>query len=444
MPDNVSNKLNILCGKIKNLSIRLDKFCSKHVVISSLKDLPSPSGDIITLESGTLYIVCGIINLEGNRLVAPSNVVIWSQSALQNGFITSNIDPVLTIMGVRIALLQIGWENSDMTIPAQQDATPTGPGVRVVGTSVGGNIIIENNAFVNCETGLELDNVTNAAIDTCAFTLNGDRGIVISSDDNEISSIKLINNFFVNNLTTTYTAIEIESTTTAVAGSISIIGNSMTLLFATQQFLNISTAALANINRVIITNNPVTNGAGGTAINASVTTNPTVISATNVNIPNSNILGSLSLLGNTATTSAVGVWSNISTNVPLIATPIERYTITAVGGGLLDELTYIGKSTIVMSVTISVEITTAAGVINQVARIGGALNGTAAGDQTAFLITQSQMELTILTPALFQAITSTFHITLSTNDRIKPIITNVSGTGGLIIGTIQMTVIGIE
>lgn len=152
--------------------------------------------------------------------------------------------------------------------------------------------------------------------------------------------------------------------------------------------------------------------------------------------------GSVSVTASSSTTvvNNTNEWYNIAINAPLTTTTFQDFDMVPVGVGLLEELEYTGSRPISASVIISIEYSTVVGTpVNTNLRVGAALNGTSAGDQTVFLLTQSQIGRVILTPSIFFAITSSFQVDLVKGDRIKPIISNFSNTGNIIVGSVQLT-----
>ncbi len=79
--------LQIFCDQVKKA---IDYFTIPELTISSLDDLPAPSGGVITIPNDTCLNIAGHINLQGNRIIC-SGVCVIKGSNAETASITSSL-----------------------------------------------------------------------------------------------------------------------------------------------------------------------------------------------------------------------------------------------------------------------------------------------------------------------------------------------------------------
>lgn len=136
--DGTGDDLRSGATKINNNFSELYSYISsgKFKIIESISDLPTPVSDVITLEADTSYMFINDLDLSGNRLVGASNTAILGTSS-ETSRLTS------TGLGAGVALFSTNW------------TTP-----------------IQNIAFYDVDTALDIDGTgNNAAIDWDKFNI---------------------------------------------------------------------------------------------------------------------------------------------------------------------------------------------------------------------------------------------------------------------------------
>lgn len=151
--------------------------------INNLTDLPTPVGNIITLEANTSYFFAGAINLNGNRLVAPNNVLIGGFSPNVCSII-SNIpagESLITCAGnIQIVGLTLSVNSSTanifnlngISVPAarciMREIIATGSGLGTIQNY--GTILAAFSVFSDLKSSLVVDGTCGIVIfDTCQF-----------------------------------------------------------------------------------------------------------------------------------------------------------------------------------------------------------------------------------------------------------------------------------
>src|SRR5574338_244 len=122
------------------------------VPVHSISDLPTPIGNIITLDDNKMYMPLGFINITPNVLVVSNECSLLGTGAFQSGFITSNTSPLIS--GRRLLIQDLALINStgpcislQGTAPADINSSLRGVGCVFSGNSISGVIQINDSVF---------------------------------------------------------------------------------------------------------------------------------------------------------------------------------------------------------------------------------------------------------------------------------------------------------
>ena len=173
---------------------------SNVVIVEELADLPTPSGNVITLAANTIYRIVGAVDIGANRLVMGLNTTIRGNSPTVDYMVSSTTGALIT-SDTNFRLFELGFQANNGTI---FDLNGNGSqiclcfGVRFFGTGGLGSIDsydlfeMTTGLFVGYSSGLTLSGTfgTVVLLDATFFDTNSN---VVSLDLNgaTAASIKI-------------------------------------------------------------------------------------------------------------------------------------------------------------------------------------------------------------------------------------------------------------
>ena len=131
---------------------------SNVVIVEELADLPTPSGNVITLAANTIYRIVGAVDIGANRLVMGLNTTIRGNSPTVDYMVSSTTGALIT-SDTNFRLFELGFQANNGTI---FDLNGNGSqiclcfGVRFFGT--GGLGSIDSYDLLNLTASLEFLN----------------------------------------------------------------------------------------------------------------------------------------------------------------------------------------------------------------------------------------------------------------------------------------------
>lgn len=177
--DNIVDNSNKLDGFSSSYYVNVSKVRANKIIIKSLSDLPTPIGNVITLEPNTTYDIEGTINIDSNQLVFSSNTNILGNSKHQDILVYTGTGSVFNSYDNDFNLQNIGIK------------TPNGSVFNVINIDK-----TLNCSTIFCDFGSVssigiIDGCNSFSLDTCSLQ-NFDDGITIGNN-NEIGSFYIHN-----------------------------------------------------------------------------------------------------------------------------------------------------------------------------------------------------------------------------------------------------------
>lgn len=155
---------------------------SAFEVITSLADLPTPSGSVITLQPNTAYYFTTTVDLLGNRLVGAANSVLLGPSSEVARITSTGLDPGQWLLTSTTTLIL-----KDLTIQDVQK------GVSLDGSATPGNVAAD-------WTGVNFENVPEAWLINQSTNFIYDKGAFLNSTggrfEGTIGTVALNNSLF--------------------------------------------------------------------------------------------------------------------------------------------------------------------------------------------------------------------------------------------------------
>lgn len=376
---------------------------NKTVIVNSLDDLPTPIGDVITLTDYIAYQIDGPIDLGICTIILGQSNIIFGSNRLTDIISTSSTGALIT--GTNKSLVM---DCIQLSAPNGSIFNMSGSGTQTVsiifsifqntksfGVIGGFNfLIIRNNRIKNCTiSGISFSgNTTNAQLFDNRFDSNA--GVSINFGSATFDSLVISRNHFTINTT------QIGISGLAASGNINIGGTGR------------------------LTDNTF-RGTGGVYVTSISKAGIRWEFGFNSNLDNSEVVGNMSMVGNTVVTNIITTSIPVKVAGNTNAGVLERFLHTT------GRLTYIGIKTVTVQIIVSVTFKDAVATI-QSFQFNVAKNG--------IIIAEITSKHNLTTSNFLQAIILTGLIALSTNDYVELYVRNNSSSQDVTIDSMNFSV----
>lgn len=373
------------------------------VFVSSLTDLPTASGGVITLANNITYFFTTEVDLLGSRLVCGRNTTILGASSENCRIKSTGLTRTALITSVYSLPIRSITIEADVALNLDGDGTTTA--LDWFGVN-----------FTNCPTVGTIKNYSNFIMQDSAFLNSG--GLTI---DGTIGTVGFTQCLFDNYSATT--AITVASTCT-ISRRFRIIYSSFVTLSG-ETSLNVSASATISAERYIL--DTVNFSGGGTYVSGLTYTDNKTLFTNCVGITNTSTRGFMYVVNNATATTTPNTWKKAA-GTTIADTNNSKFNHSS------NRLTYVGGFTTTFHIFVNCNLLASAN--NQNLSIGLALNGT--------IITQSEMTIRATTSGQPYFAATQFPVIMSANDYIELFVINNSGSTNITVQDMNMFITKIK